>query len=352
MEKAPFLELKNISCRFPSFRLDDISFSVNEGDYFILLGMSGAGKSMILEMIAGLVPPDSGTIRLDGQDIMRQKIQDRQVGLVFQDLAIFPHLSVAENIGYSLKGRARAQERQERIQQAASRLNIPDLLDRRPETLSGGELQRVALARSLVHQPKILLLDEPLSSLDSSLKAELRKQLRQLNRQGQTLIHVTHDYEEAISLGNRIAVIHEGRIIQQGSPSDVFFTPRSEFVAHFTGARNFFKVTARGNPGEVIIQEGIRFKLATDAEGGEGYVLLRSEDVFLSRTPVDTSAMNNFDGKIIEIVPSKNGFEVHVDIGIPLYSVITRESLEHLKLREGESCYLHFKASAVRFIKS
>jgi molybdopterin-binding protein len=232
-------------------------------------------------------------------------------------------------------------------------MNISTLLSRRPSTLSGGELQRVALARTLIHDPKILLLDEPLASLDIQLKSELRGLLRRMNRSGQTIIHVTHDYEEAVSLGNAIAIIYNGTILQTGTPEEVFQHPGSEFVAHFTGAKNFFRARAitNGECGNVLVNEKVTIRINGIEENADGYIMIRNEDIFLSRTEVDTSAINNFRGTVNDIIPSRSGVEILVDIGILLHVTITRDSLHHLDLRENEPVWVHFKATAVRFIK-
>ena len=336
IQSTTLLKVDKVSKRLAEFRLKDISFVLQKGDYFILLGVSGAGKSMVLETLAGLVSPDSGIIELNGKDITHEKIQNRRIGLVFQDHAVFPHLSVRENIAYPLKGKVRGHSAKMIIvEKTASDLGIKGLLHRRPSTLSGGELQRVALARALVQQPEILLLDEPLASLDTRLKSELRGLLRKLNRSGQTIIHVTHDYEEAISLGSTIAVIYEGEILQTGSPAEVFANPKSEFVAHFTGAKNFFRATFPGPPGQGVVNGKVIVKIASHVEHAEGYLLIRSEDIFLSNTAVDTSAVNNYEGIIRELIPNINGVEVLLDIGILIYSVITEESRAHLGLVEG-----------------
>jgi molybdate/tungstate transport system ATP-binding protein len=347
------LELRNISKRFSDFCLKDISFSVKQGDYFILLGESGAGKSMLLETIAGLVHPESGSLIMEGNDITHQKIQRRKIGLVFQDHAVFPHMTVYENIAYSLHGRKLShKEKKERVSRVAGQLSISNLLERRPSTLSGGELQRVALARTLIQQPKLLLLDEPLASLDSRIKSDLRSQLRKIHRQGQTILHVTHDYEEALSLGNRIAVIHKGVIIQEGTPEEVFRNPKSEFVAHFVGARNFFKaqLTADIDNCIALVEKTIPVRLIPPDTGPDGYILIRGEDIILSNDSFDSSATNNFEGTITEIIPGIRGTDVVVDIGIRLHALITDESLNRLELREGKQIWLHFKATAVKFI--
>jgi molybdopterin-binding protein len=353
LTNTPILRMDRISKRFPSFSLIDISFSLQKGDYFNLLGVSGSGKSMVLETIAGLVIPDSGRIELNGADITHEKIQKRRIGLVFQDHAVFPHFNVSDNISYPLRSHSIKHEDKNRIvEEVATTLGISGLLHRRPASLSGGELQRVALARALVQKPEILLLDEPLASLDTKLKSELRSLLRQLNRKGQTIIHVTHDYEEALSLGNRIAVLHQGVILQTGTPAEVFSHPKSEFVAHFTGSKNFFNVTFHDEADIASVNDKIKIRIAAKREHENGYILIRAEEIFLSNATVNTSATNNFEGAIREIVPTITGVEVLIDIGIPLYSVITSESMDHLGLVEGRKCFVHFKASAVRFISA
>lgn len=347
------LQLENISKRLGSFSVGNISLHVKKGEYFIILGISGAGKSMLLELIAGLVSPDSGKILLEGKEITDQKIQQRGIGLVFQDFAVFPHLSVRENISYSLHGSGLSHaHKTERITGIAQKMNIAHLLDRRPSTLSGGELQRVALARTLVQNPKILLLDEPLSSLDSKLRGELRSLLREINRMGQTVIHVTHDYEEAVSLADTIAVVHEGTIIQTGSPEEVFAHPKSEFVAHFIGIKNFHKARIRRDPEglSATIGSGLRVNLAPGDYSDEGFLLIGSDEIILSKTPVESSMTNVFQGTVTEVVPTRNGIEVTVDIGFPLYSLVTQQSVDKLGIREGSAVFASFKATAVRFI--
>jgi molybdopterin-binding protein len=349
------LKLDHITRRYPGFNLNNVTFRVDKGDYFILLGQSGAGKSMLLEIIAGLVVPDEGTIHLEGKDITHEKIQRRRVGLVFQDYAIFPHLSVRENIIYSLHGRKLShREKMEMVHSTASLLGIGDLLKRRPSTLSGGELQRVALARTLIQQPVVLLLDEPLVSLDSMMKAELRSMLRKIHRQGQTILHVTHDYEEALSLGNRIAVINNGSIVQQGTPEEVFRFPKSEFVAHFVGVRNFFKVNLvkEQEASFANLENGIRIRVETSEPAGPGFLVLSADDVFLSSDPIHSSALNNFSGTVTEIIPAVKGIDVILDIGVRIHALVTQESVQSLGITEGRVLWVHFKAMAVGFVKA
>jgi molybdopterin-binding protein len=350
------LRVDRLSKRMGDFAVSDVSFDVEGGEYFVLLGASGAGKTVLLETITGIQAPDSGRIVLAGRDVTRESIQKRNIGLVFQDQALFPHLSVRNNIAYGPRsrgiGRAAASRRALEI---ARELEIERLLDRRPDTLSGGEAQRVALARVLATEPPCLLLDEPLSSLDISARSGMRALLRTLNRNGMTMLHVTHDYEEAISLAGRIGIMERGTIVQVGHPHDIFQRPRSEFVARFVGIRNFFagRLTRSGAAEAVFECPGLRLAVLTDAPAGEGCVIIRSEDVTISREPSSsTSARNVFDGTVTDIFPVRLGIEVIVDIGVAIAVLVTEESVEKLALRHGARVYASVKASAVRFIEA
>jgi len=348
------LELKNIKKSYPDFTLSDFSFQVEDGDYFVILGPSGAGKTQVLEIMAGLVEPDDGTIEVDNVDITERKIQKRPFGLVFQDHAIFPHMSVGENIGYSIKNKGSGRnEIKEKILHQAELAEISHLLDRRPKTLSGGELQRVALARTLIRQPKYLLLDEPLASLDVSLRQGLRSLLKKINQGGQTIIHVTHDYEEALVLANKVAVMNQGKIIQIGPAGEVFHQPSSEFAARFTGIKNYFPARLYREEDRQYgeLENGTLLRLSTDEPEGKGFILLRGEDIFISLDDTPTSATNRFKGIIREISPSIFGFEVLVDTRTPFYARITRESVQNLGLHEGKEVWISFKASNVRFVR-
>jgi len=255
------LELNNISLKLGEFSLENINLKVNKGDYFVLLGVSGAGKSILLEMIAGMLYPDKGTIILQGKDITNVKIQERGVGLVFQDYAIFPNMTVKQNIAFPLKCKKLNKKGiEQKINEIAEIVNISHLLHRKPESLSGGEQQRVALGRILTLEPKCLLLDEPLSSLDAQLRDGMQTLLRKINRMGQTIIHVTHDYREAISLANKLAVLYEGQIIQTGTPKEVFHNPGSKFVANFTGIKNFYNALLE-DQNTAMVEDKVRFSL-------------------------------------------------------------------------------------------
>ncbi|WP_066628464.1 ABC transporter ATP-binding protein [Labilibacter marinus] len=344
------LELKNISKNLGEFSLNNINISVKEKEYFVILGISGAGKSVLLEMIAGLLKPDSGSIVLSEQDITHEKIQHRDIGIVFQDHAVFPHMSVYKNIMYPLKNMGTPKTKaKEIVHRFAALMNIDHLLDRMPSTLSGGEKQRLALARTLVLEPKYLLLDEPLASVDAQLKSELRFLLRKINRMGITIVHVTHDYEEAISLAERVAVIYQGELIQTGTSKEVFNNPKSKFLANFTGIKNFF--SAKGLSENLSIAEDkVKVHHYKETADSDGYILFRSEDVIVSAANNPSSTLNNFEGKIIDIFPNIHGMELLIDIGIEITAHVTNESVKHLQLELNKNVWVSFKSTAVKFI--
>jgi len=348
------LDVRNIEKSYLDFSLKDISFQVEDGDYFVILGPSGAGKTQILEILAGMILPDEGAIILDGQEITFKKIQKRPFGLVFQDHAIFPHLNVRENIRYSLRSRRVGRQEAARLIEAiADDTEILHLLDRRPSSLSGGELQRLALARTLMRKPRFLLLDEPLASLDVSLRQGLRSLLKRLNAEGQTIIHVTHDYEEALVLASKVVVLDHGRIIQSGPADQVFHHPESEFMARFTGIKNYFpaKLYREQDRQYGELANGQVIRLHTSEPEGSGFVLVRGEDIFVTPDKLPTSATNQFAGIITAIIPSPFGFELLVDTGTVFYVNITRESLQNLSLRTGKEVWISFKASNARFVR-
>ena len=320
----------------------------------MLLGPSGAGKSVILEIIAGLVKPDKGQVFVDEEDITNSSIGKRSVGLVFQDLAVFPHMTVFENIGFPLKRKGiKGLEAKKRIREIAEKFSIAHLLDRSPATLSGGELQRVALARTLALNPKILLLDEPLSSTDVQLRSGLKALLRGLNREGQTIIHVTHDYDEAISLGSHVAVVNSGSIVQTGTPVEVFQNPASEFVAHFGGIKNFFNgVISEKTEHELrcFTTGKIKLWLYTDDTWGNGFVCFSENSVIVSLTEPDNSAINTFKGVVFDMFQQKHGFEIWVDVGVKVAALVTWESVERLGVKAGKEVWVSVKANSVRFI--
>jgi putative spermidine/putrescine transport system ATP-binding protein len=243
--------------------VDDVDLRAGAGEFFTLLGPSGSGKTTTLRLIAGFERPDGGQVRLAGIDITHRPPYARDVNTVFQDYALFPHMTVAENVGYGLrvKGTGRAQ-RTRAVEEVLKTVRLAGYGDRKPLQLSGGQRQRVALARAIVNRPRVLLLDEPLGALDLKLRQEMQVFLKSLQRDlGMTFIYVTHDQEEALTMSDRIAVFNEGRIEQVGEPAEVYDRPASEFVAGFVGTSN---IVDRGGSRVCIRPERISF-----GNGGE-----------------------------------------------------------------------------------
>lgn len=348
------IEVRNLSVSLGDFILNDVSFSVDDGEYFIILGPSGAGKTVILEAIAGVFSPLSGRILLNGHDITFLEPEKRRIGMVYQDYALFPHLSVKENLVFSLRMQKMSSLQQaEHLDWVAELLNIRHLLGRRPAALSGGEKQKVALGRALVSHPQLLLLDEPLSALDPESRESIQRELRRLHSLlGITTLHVTHDFEEAVALGERIAILGGGSLLQVGTPEEVFRHPRSEFVARFALTRNIFRgIVEKKNSGDTVFRvDNTEFVIASDKQGIY-YASIRPEDVLLSAEPVRSSARNCLPGTITQVIDRGSTLYIIVDIPPLIYCLVTRHSYDDMGLVPGKRVYVTFKASAVHLFE-
>nr|CCE69564.1 TPA: sugar transport atp-binding protein [Pyrococcus abyssi GE5] len=252
------IRLENIVKKFGNFiALDNINLEIKDGEFMALLGPSGSGKSTLLYTVAGIYKPTSGRIYFDERDVTELPPKDRNIGLVFQNWALYPHMTVYKNIAFPLELRkAPKDEIDEKVRKVAKMLHIEKLLDRYPWQLSGGQQQRVAIARALVKEPEVLLLDEPLSNLDALLRLEVRAELKRLQKElGITTIYVTHDQAEALAMADRIAVIREGKILQVGTPDEVYYKPMYKFVGGFLGNPPMNFVEARVEDGKLLISE-------------------------------------------------------------------------------------------------
>lgn len=241
-DETPSIELRGVSKLFGEFRaVDNVSLRVRPGEFLTLLGPSGCGKTTTLRMIGGFDYPTSGELLIHGEEMSGRPPYRRPVNTVFQNYALFPHLSVGKNVAYGLEmAKVPRPERARRVSEALAMVRLPHVEKRKPSDLSGGQQQRVALARALVNRPEVLLLDEPLGALDLKLRKAMQLELKRLNREvGATFIYVTHDQEEALTMSDRIAVMSEGRILQLGSPDEIYERPRNRFVADFIGQTNF-----------------------------------------------------------------------------------------------------------------
>ena len=332
------LRLENVSKNFKEFAVKDIDLEIQKGEYFVILGPSGAGKTIILEMIAGLLPPDSGKIL---------GMENQKTGFIYQDYMLFPHLSVYNNIAYGLNIRKKKKnEIKSIVEKLAVELNISHLLTRDVLNLSGGEKQRAAIARAMAISPDIFLFDEPTAALDRN--ARLKTQSLFLNwhkgDQNSTFIHVTHDFEEALSLGDRIGILLEGRLVQCGTPDYVFNHPLNKEVADFLGYRNVF-----GGPVQDNILSINGTAITVPVKSAEHiYIAIRSDDIILSRTKFQSSARNSFSGTVRNVLKKSSIIEVILDIGILLAIDITWKSYEEMDIKVGDQLWASFKVSSLK----
>ncbi|GAB6134660.1 tungstate ABC transporter ATP-binding protein WtpC [Thermococcus prieurii] len=340
------LRAEGISKDWKEFHLRDITLEVKKGEHFIILGPSGAGKTVLLEIIAGIIEPDSGRVYLRGRDVTDLPPEKRGLAYVPQNYALFPNMSVYDNIAFGLKVRKVPKPEIERKAREISEvLGIEHLLHRKPRTLSGGEQQRVALARALVVEPHLILLDEPFANLDVGTRARLLVEMKRWKRElGFTALHVTHSFEEAISLGDRVGVMLDGRLVQVGKVRDVFSRPVSEEVARFLGFENIIEGIAEGRKLRV---NGIEIELPVEAKG-RVRVGLRPEDIIISTEPIKSSARNEFKAVVESIEELGPLVRVHLSLGdIILTAFITRSSMLELGIEKGKEVYVSFKASAL-----
>jgi len=346
------IRIKNLVVDLKEFILKDIDLEIKKGEYFVIIGPTGAGKSILLETIAGFHLPIRGSIELDGKDITKEEPRKRRIGIVFQDYMLFPHLSVKKNIEFGLN-----QKKSYRLDELTRFLEIDHILQRMPDTLSGGEAQRVALARALVNNPKILLLDEPLSALDLNTRKKIIKMLNKI-KEGRkiTIVHVTHDQFESVLLADRIAVIDNGRILQVGTPDEVFRRPNSKFVANFVGIENLFRGIANIDPLTDLSMikiidkqksEGLLTVFSVTKKTGNVLISIRPEDILISINKIESSARNTYKGKVVSIMDQGTIIKVVVDVGVPFVVIITKRSFEDLAIKKDTPVYITFKATAV-----
>jgi spermidine/putrescine transport system ATP-binding protein len=319
--------------------VDGVDFTINRGEFFSLVGPSGCGKTTTLRMISGFETPTDGSVLLDGRDVAGVPPEARDTNLVFQHLSLFPHMTVGENVGYGLeKTGVDPATREQLVEEYLELVDLAGFEDRNPNQLSGGQQQRVALARALVNEPVVLLLDEPLGSLDRKLRKQMQVELRKIHEQTQgAFFYVTHDQEVAMTLSDRLAVMNDGRLEQVGTPEEIYREPATPFVADFIGDTNLLSGTARPENGRTIVEvggpEGIRFAPDESVNEGDVTVSLRPEDVSLADEPTDgvqaPSAVKSdggsaFEGKIAEryFQGDQTNYVVNVGDGVTMSVVM------------------------------
>jgi len=285
--------------------LSDISVTFPQGSFTSLLGPSGSGKTTLLRIIAGFIRPDHGAISIGSRDVTQVPVWGRNIGMMFQSYALFPHMTVAENVAFGLERRGvKGDAAKKEVDRALDMVRLPGFGDRYPKQLSGGQQQRVALARAIVIKPSVLLLDEPLSALDRRLRQEMQIELLRIQREsGLTTIFVTHDQEEALALSDNVAILDRGRIVQMGAPADIYEHPRTKFAAQFLGDSNF--LTGRATADGVALADGslIRAYRPADVEGGEVTVAIRPEKMtILSAGNPAEAGQNTVMAKIESVI--------------------------------------------------
>jgi molybdopterin-binding protein len=352
------IRLEDVGLTIGDFTLEDVTLDIPSGGYGLIIGPTGSGKTSLLEAVAGHVPVSRGHISLDGRDVTRLAPEQRGIGFVYQSYHLFPHHTVAENIGYGLRGFP-ADARRARVNELAGLLGIAPLLDRGIDGLSGGEQQRVALARALAPRPSILLLDEPFAAVDPALRRVLRRELQVMReREGVTTLHVTHDVDDALRLGDVVAVLGDGGVAQSGPPEQVFRFPNSPFVAHFLGSGTVLKgKVARSGPAEGserfparFVGDGLELDVIAEREG-ESHAVLRPEDLLVSRTPFEGYPRNRFDALVSRVERIGPIAHVHVEVGgVSLLAAVTTATVEAQSIAAGQRVHVAIKATAIHLL--
>jgi len=346
--------IQRLSKSWGDFAIRNIDLDVENGEYFVLLGPTGAGKTLLLETIAGFHKPDTGEIWINGKNVTSLPPEKRSIGLVPQQYMIFPHMTVKQNVEFGLKIRKVPKtEREKAVNEVLELVGLTHRRNRFPSTLSGGEQQKTALARALVIKPKILLLDEPLSALDVNTQKRLREELKAIHEElGITTIHVTHNHFEAHMLADKVAIMKNGAIVQKGLPEEVFRRPKNDFVAEFVGFENLFegKILATRGGLATIDLGGVTVEAVT-SKRGKCMVGVRPDDIILSNSLFQSSMRNVLKGRVTGLIDMGAIVNVVVKVkNVSFTALITKRSLADMGLAEGKEVYLAFKASAVHVL--
>jgi iron(III) transport system ATP-binding protein len=343
------IAIEEVSKRFGAVRaVDRVTLDIADGELFTLLGPSGCGKTTLLRLVAGFHRPDAGAIRFGERVVNDVPPHARNIGMVFQNYALWPHMTVFQNVAYGLRiRRTRGHALAEQVEAGLAKVNLGGLGGRYPGQLSGGQQQRVALARALVLSPDILLLDEPLSNLDAKIRLQVRAEVRRLQQEvGITTLYVTHDQEEALSLSDRVAVMRDGRVVQLGRPRELYERPRTRFVADFVGTNNLIPGRVAALEGDVAVVETalglLRSRAGEIAVGQPCTVAVRPENLTLG----DATGENRVRGRVALAAYLGGTLRYDIDVGAATLKVDIRDAWHHEGLPPGAEVVLSFPASA------
>ena len=341
------IDVKDLLIKFPGFSLQDINLSIPDGEFFMLIGPTGAGKTLVLEAIAGIVPITSGHIFVKGKEITRLPPEQRGTGIVYQDYSLFPHLSVLKNITYGLryhKNNSKASKKW--VTRLMDQLGLQPLAQRSIHNLSGGEKQRIALARALAVNPSVLLLDEPLSALDPNFREDIRDLLKKLHREVETtFLMVTHDFAEAMFLGERMAVLNYGKIDQIGPVQEVFKKPATPFVAKFMGIKNVFHASFKDKTAQV---HDLELHLNSPPGENKHYIAIRPEDIIISRNGTCGNDINSFQGKVTGITDRGPYYEISAGAGTVIFRVmLSKNDFFRLELQKDKNIHISIRTSVI-----
>ena len=350
---------RNLTKRFGNVAaVDGVNLTVERGEFLTILGPSGSGKTTLLKLLAGFETPTSGEIELDGRNVAQMPPAERSIGMVFQHYALFPHMSVGDNIAYGLKMRGWPKDmRQRRVEEMLQLVRLEGMADRLPKQLSGGQQQRVALARALAFGPQVLLMDEPLGALDRALRLEMGEEIRRIHREtGTTVIYVTHDQEEAMVLSDRIAIMHHGKIVAHGTPQDLYLQPPTEFVATFFGGYNAFPamcVRIVGSAGLIEFPAGQVWVPHVESDGSQAKGVLAVHPSSLrigSEKGVDHAGGIAVRARVREVLFMGDDTVVTCDVDGCGKVVVRQPSTPVIQVSPGQEVLLYAPAERLRFI--
>lgn len=343
------IEVKGLGIKLGEFTLRDVNLKVEEQEYFVVLGPTGSGKTVLVECIVGLHKPSSGRIFLDGRDVTSLKPEERKVAYVPQDYCLFPHMTVKQNIEFGMRRqRMPENEIREAVERLTEMTHITDILGRHPLTLSGGEKQRAALCRALAVKPRLLLLDEPLAAVDERTREMMCQELKAVQKQiGTTTIHVSHNFEETLAVADKIGVFERGGIVQTGTPHEIFRRPDNEFVAAFTGTENIIPLNVVRRSCQI---NGSKIGLDTDYEG-EARLVIRPEDIRLHLVGL-SDIENSLTGSVASLVDKGPLFKVIIKTGDVSWSaLISRRECEDLGIVAGSAICVELPINSIHVLK-